>query len=861
MKPSSDRLYELLPVVYRMRDAEQGEPLRALLGVIAKEVNLVEADIAQMYDNWFIETCEEWVVPYIADLIGYEILSNFGEPTDAAPGGIESERILSVRRDVANVIRYRRRKGALALLELLARDAANYPATRVAEFYKRLARMHSINFPHFERGRTADLRKGGALDLLESPFDRSSRTPDVRSAISARARGYYNIPAIGSFIWRLNTYSVTKTPAYCIEEEAPECYTFSVLGHNTQLYNKPDPETEPTQIAGELNLPTPIRRRAFEKRVFDDDKKYVRTEASEKYYDRSLSIFLLDRKGELNQIPRDKIIPANLSDWGKYRPKRNFVAVDPKLGRIVFPSNQKPRHGVFVSYRYAFSADIGGGEYDRSLSEPKGAAIYRVGKGEKFKTINEALAAWDKERAKHTDEENKKPSPAVIEIRDSGVYTEPLKIELNADEYLQIRAANKRRPVIRLLDYQSNLPDALSVRGAAGSRFMLDGLLIAGRSMQINGPDFVPANSKDNSTDDSKENSESDYEDDSEGFYEIDSDDVYEDEPENELLESEIEDVYVTNETAETGDLCEVTIRHCTLVPGWGLHCDCEPQRPNEPSLELEYTRAKLNVDHSIIGTILVEADERATEPQLIRITDSILDATSEDRIALGAYNDRLAYARLTIARTTVIGEIKTHAITLAENSIFKGVVKVGRRQHGCVRFCYVTPGSRTPRRYECQPDLVEQETEKSLREAAQKLEMQRIPAPQTMEDLRILLENADIKNKLDQLILLSGKYVNLRALEVTEDTNSSLLDLVIKAAKESERPRVEPQFNSLRYGAPTYCQLAQTCADEITQGADDESEMGVFHNLYQPQRVSNLRARLDEYTPTGTEAAIIFAS
>ena len=28
-----------------------------------------EDDIERLYDNWFIETCEEWVVPYIADLL------------------------------------------------------------------------------------------------------------------------------------------------------------------------------------------------------------------------------------------------------------------------------------------------------------------------------------------------------------------------------------------------------------------------------------------------------------------------------------------------------------------------------------------------------------------------------------------------------------------------------------------------------------------------------------------------------------------------------------------------------------------------------------------------------------------------
>ena len=58
----------------------------------------------------------------------------------------------------------------------------------------------------------------------------------------------------------------------------------------------------------------------------------------------------------------------------------------------------------------------------------------------------------------------------------------------------------------------------------------------------------------------------------------------------------------------------------------------------------------------------------------------------------------------------------------------------------------------------------------------------------------------------------------------------------------------------------PGYCQLAAHCAPEIVSGADDESEMGAFHDLFQPQRTANLRARLDEYTPAGMEAQILFA-
>ena len=83
----------------------------------------------------------------------------------------------------------------------------------------------------------------------------------------------------------------------------------------------------------------------------------------------------------------------------------------------------------------------------------------------------------------------------------------------------------------------------------------------------------------------------------------------------------------------------------------------------------------------------------------------------------------------------------------------------------------------------------------------------------------------------------------------------------VIDTAKRLERERAQPRFISKHYGTPTYCQLAETCVEEITHGAEDESEMGVFHDLYQPQRDANLRTRLNEYTPAGMEVGVLYAN
>lgn len=745
MTKNPDRLYELLPVIYRQRDVAQGYPLQALLRVIAEQVNVVEADMDQLYENWFIETCQDWVVPYIGDLIGYQPVHEAGEPGDiATTQGSQRNKILVPRQEVANTIRYRRRKGTLALLELLAHDVAGWPV-RAVEFYGLLGWTQGLNHLRLAHGRTADLRQGNALDLLGSPFTGLAHTVDVRRINSPRRSGWPAINGVGLFVWRLKSYSVAETPAYCLEQVGPHVYAFSALGNDTPLYNRPQPEAEPTHIAEPLNLPIPIRRRPFEERVERDGKKAAQASADFYGAGKSLLIWAPDwpRKGAPQPLQNSQIIPADLSDW-QYTVPRNYIAVDPELGHILFPANQLPKQGVRVTYHYAFSADMGGGEYPRTLSQPAGAVIYQVrGKDELQKT----LAAWDEHNPAAFDQQ---PERAVIEIMDSGVYTLPIRIHLKAEHDLQLRAANGMRPIIRLLDYMADRPDAFTVTGEAGSRFTLDGLLINGRSLQILGPEIDP-------------------------------------------------DAPPDAHPAE--DLCRLTIRHTTLVPGWMLDNNCEPRRPNEPSLELINTGAHVHIERSILGTIQVTADQVRTDAITIHLSDSILDATGSDCDgpaceALGAPGWPLAHAVLTVLRSTVIGKVFVHAIDLAENSIFMSRVRVGRRQRGCMRFCYVAPGSRTPRRYQCQPDMVEQ-------------------------------------------AVAAG------------DTQ----------AKEREQLRVRPQFNSTRYGTPTYCQLALTCSPEIRRGADDESEMGAFHDLYQPQREANLRSRLDEFTPAGMDAGLIFAS
>lgn len=130
------KLWQLLPAVYRNMDGGTPSapgPLRELLNRIGSETATIRRSIDRLWENQSIETCDDWVVPYIGDLLATRLVSCL----DAR----------GQRLDVAKTIYYRRRAGTLGVLEELAADIAGRDA-RAVEFFRRLGRTrHQFDPP------------------------------------------------------------------------------------------------------------------------------------------------------------------------------------------------------------------------------------------------------------------------------------------------------------------------------------------------------------------------------------------------------------------------------------------------------------------------------------------------------------------------------------------------------------------------------------------------------------------------------------------------------------------------------------------------------------------------------------------
>lgn len=466
-----ERLYTLLPAIYRIRDIEQDRgdllpsegqmdqsnqsqpitlPLKAFLGVLQEQIAVLEADLDQLYDDQFIETCAEWVVPYIGDLIEYQM------PHGVLPRGMRAE--------VAQTISYRRRKGTTRLIEELARTATGW-SVYTAEFFQRVATTQHVNHLRPEN-KTVEIRarEWEALARINSSFDKLPHTIDVRNPNNTLGdQGRYNVPTIGVFLWRLNAYPLTYSPAFKLDNYR---YLFNPLGYDTQLFTRPAAPDETTGEAGPLSIPMPMSRDIVE-HLLD---AYYGPAKSFYLYRNGKPIRPHQKKGEHLS---DVFTIQDLSDIRDARGRETWanmpsdtIAIDPVLGRIAFPKKRRAPKSVHVTYHYGFSMDIGGGEYARAGT---------------FTQTLQPVEHVAMETSQIQVALDKLTGGGVLEIDDSGRYDEEgLSVYIVPQQQLEIRAADGHRPLLVL-------HEDMVINGGEEAEVSLNGLVIRGGSIQVHG--------------------------------------------------------------------------------------------------------------------------------------------------------------------------------------------------------------------------------------------------------------------------------------------------------------------------------------------------------------------------------------
>jgi hypothetical protein len=466
----ADKLWQLLPAAYRSADGNDPEskgPLREMVERIGAQAAVVRRSIDRLWEDQSIESCDDWVISYLADLLATNLV-----PSLDARGQ---------RLDVAKTIYYRRRKGTRALLEELAADTTGWDA-RIVEFFQRLARTRHRLDPPFGwplevaapdgtptplaaqgligtltrtlMGGYADLRSAYGAIQAGTSFEEFFRTVDVRAGQGAS--GWHNISRLGVFLWRVDSIPVDGvTPV--VDANCPNQVTFDPTGRDLQLFAASSRAYGNEWVSpAEKDLPTPIRPSLLNMALED---LYAGMTPSGDYAPNSLRIY------SNGQVLPENVVPVS-SVTADPRNFRGLYFIDPSRGRLFLPAGIAPST-VLIGYHYGFSSTIGAGGYDRRLAgqasgAPQDALIVQGG-GDAIESL---------------------PSYGTVIIADSLTYTSVPSVLVSPGAVLVVMAENGQRPVIRppLPSGSTTLASWTFVGqvdgNGVGSQLVLDGLFL-----------------------------------------------------------------------------------------------------------------------------------------------------------------------------------------------------------------------------------------------------------------------------------------------------------------------------------------------------------------------------------------------
>jgi hypothetical protein len=725
----ADQLYALLPAVYRTRDAAAGGQLRALFGVLAAQSDIVARNIRQLYDDQFIETCDPWVIPYIGDLVGYNSVYELAAVTDT-------------RAEIANTIGYRRRKGTKIALQQAATDVSGRAAV-VVEQFPLLITTQSMRYPRPGHNATVSMRNGPGLRLLsqasanglaDSPFDTAaSRTIDVRR-IAPRSRDAA-LPDATPLDVALHGGGRANIPNVAIHLwrwqafEVTEAPAFPVDGAGGVRY-KFSPLGNDTPLFSPLRLPA-----SFTALLTRDSVPQPVTRAEFAWFYASGAIALV---ADGVPVGLDAVCCADLATnpdgtWRAAPPGK--IGIDPERGRIQFAADVPVPASLRVSYWYGFPAAIGGGPYDRTPSLlgvlPDRPGFFGVVGSADYPTLESAVAGWNQHAAGTHDPAGVIVVPGITSLTADLTGTAAISLASGASLALVAGKAEPAAPDWNAVAWNKSvvtITGDIEVTGIAGAAPAAGTVPIAGQLL--------------------------------------------------------ISGIWLAGRLLVSGQAPSgVVISDSTLVPGHGLLSSGGPLHPGEPSVVVTAEGSSVSLNRTISGPAAV------AETGSLRITGSVVDATSPYYVAVAGPDLASAGADLHVEDSTLIGKVRARTITLASNSIVRArcgaadpwpaAVWASRTQAGCVRFCSLPADSITPRQYECLPP----------------------------------------------------------------DSASEAV--------------LAPGFITVRYGDPSYLLLSGDCPMAVWTGADNGSQLGVYHQTEETQAVRNAQIRAPEYLPARLEAGI----
>jgi hypothetical protein len=457
----SEKLWSLLPAIYRSADSvslDQAGPLRELVNRIGAQAAILRRSIDRMWEDQSIETCDDWVIPYIADLLAVNLVSSL----DA-----RGQRI-----DVARTIYYRRHAGTRGILEEIAGDITGWDA-RVVEMFLRLGRTrHGLDPPigpltgeafpdrlqstqglmgprtHSGIGGWADLRNRYGASKAHSAFDEFFHQADFR--FGRGQVGWYNIPRLGVFLWRLKSFAMDQCTPVAASGCPPGHFTFDPTGREIPLFAAPS-RREDHQFGDrwtppdEWQLGTPVSQELLEaQRAFSQE--LLEAQRAD-LYPRSLGVYRKSAAG-YNLLP----------DFS--------VRLFPAVGRFQF-TGAGP---LFGAYHYGFASRIGAGPFDRRIAgvapEPPPAPEIELSGGG---TLN-ALAN------------------GTTTILDSLTYSSATAVAGVGNA--TIRAANQHRPLLRLGSgavWEISGAQRIIETESRGGTLLIDGLWVSGGDLLLSG--------------------------------------------------------------------------------------------------------------------------------------------------------------------------------------------------------------------------------------------------------------------------------------------------------------------------------------------------------------------------------------